>query len=396
MTDERTALATRLMHAGLAGFENGAAPVNMPVVRTSTVRFASSADYERLHKQRHDGEDVATYGRHGTATHRALEAVIGELEGAAHALLAPSGASAITLVFLALLSPGDHVLIQDSVYGPVRERIEPLLARFGIAATYFAAQDGPPRHALRATTRLVYVESPSSFLYEVVDLPAFGAFAREHGLLLAADNTYSAGVLHRPLEHGAHISIQATTKYIGGHSDIMQGAVATNDRALALRLRDTHDALGLAVGADDAYLALRGARTLGVRLAQHARHALAIAEYLQTESAVARVYHPALPDDPSHALWRRDFQGANGLVSFAFARGKTPDATRAFVDALRLFAQGASWGGFESLALIAPASRLRVHGYFTEDAPVVRLHAGLEDPADLIDDLRRAFRLTCT
>jgi cysteine-S-conjugate beta-lyase len=393
--DERVhALSTRLLHAGLGAFDDGAAPVSVPVVRTSTVRFASSAEHERLQRLRHDGENVATYGRHGTATHRALEAAIGELEGATHTLLAPSGLSAITLVFLSLLAPGDHVLIQDSVYGPVRERIEPLLARLGIEATYFAAQNGPPRDALRANTRLVYVESPSSFLYEIIDLPAFGAFAREHGLILAADNTWSAGWLHQPLAHGAHVSIQATTKYAGGHSDLMQGAVSTNDAALAQRLRDTHEALGLSVGADDAWLALRGIRTIGVRLAQHARHALAIADYLQGERAVARVFHPALPDDPGHALWQRDFRGANGLVSFAFTPRHDAAHARAFVDTLRLFSHGASWGGFESLALVAPAARLRAHSYVRNETPVVRLHAGLEDPSDLIDDLRRAFRLT--
>jgi cysteine-S-conjugate beta-lyase len=396
MTSRRTdALATRVLHSGLAGFEGGTAPVNVPVVRTSTLRFASSDDYERLRQQRHDGENVATYGRHGTATHRALEAAIGELEGAAHTLLAPSGLSAISLVFLTLLAPGDHALIQDSVYGPVRERVEPLLARLGIDISYFHAQDGVPRDALRPNTRLVYVESPGSFLYEIIDLPALGAWAAEQGLVVAADNTWSAGWLHQPLKHGAHVSIQATTKYAGGHSDLMQGAVSTQDAVLWHRLRDTHEALGLSVGADDASLTLRGIRTLGVRLAQHARHSLQVAEYLQGEAAVARVFHPALPDDPGHALWRRDFSGANGLVSFAFAAPHA-DRAHAFIDALRLFAHGASWGGFESLALLAPASRLRQQRYFVSDLPVVRLHAGLEDPADLIDDLRHAFRLTCT
>ncbi|MDR5740037.1 cystathionine beta-lyase [Caballeronia sp. LZ016] len=396
MTARAHALSTRLLHAGLGAFDDsGAAPVNVPVVRTSTVRFGSGADYERLHRLRHDGENVATYGRHGTATHRALEAAIGELEGADHTLLAPSGMAAITLAFLSLLSPGDHALIQDSVYGPVRERLEPLLARLGVDVTYFAAKDGVPAHALRPATRLVYVESPGSFLYEIADLPALGAFAEQHGLILAADNTWSAGWLHQPLAHGAHVSVQASTKYIGGHSDLMQGAISTNDPGLALRFRDTHEALGLAVGADDAYLALRGIRTLGVRLARHAQNALEVARFLQQERAVARVFHPALPDDPGHALWRRDFSGANGLVSFAFADGDIARAGR-FIDSLQLFSLGASWGGYESLALLAPPSRLRPHSYFSGDAPVVRLHVGLEDAADLIDDLRRAFRLTCT
>ncbi|AUT72310.1 cystathionine beta-lyase [Paraburkholderia hospita] len=385
-------LLTRVLRAGAPPFEDGAAPVNVPVVRTSTVRFESDADRVELHHRREAGEPVGTYGRHGMATHRALEAAIGELEGASEVLLAPSGLSAITLVFIALLSPSDHVLVQDSVYGPVRERAEPLLTRLGVSFSYFSASEGVPAAHVRPNTRLIYAESPSSFFYEVVDLPALATFAREHGILLAADNTWGAGLLYRPLALGADISLQATTKYLGGHSDLMQGAVSTANATLARKLRDTHDALGLSVGADDAYLALRGIRTLAVRLAQHGRNALEVAQYLQAERhAVARVFHPALPDDPGHALWRRDFAGANGLVSFAL-RHADHDKARAFIDALRLFGIGASWGGYESLALIAPPSRVREHSYWRGSEPVVRLHVGLEDPADLIDDLKQAFR----
>jgi cystathionine beta-lyase len=385
-------LLTRVLHAGSPPFADGVAPVNVPVVRTSTVRFEDNTARESLQHRREAGEQVGTYGRHGMATHRALEAAIGELEGASHVVLAPSGLSAVSLVFVALLSPGDHVLVQDSVYGPVRERVEPLLTRLGVSFSYFSASDGVPESLVREETRLVYVESPSSFLYEVVDLPALSAFAHEHGLLLAADNTWGAGLLYRPLALGADIAIQATTKYLGGHSDLMQGAVSTSNPALARTLRDTHEALGLSVGADDAYLALRGIRTLAVRLAQHGRNALEVGEYLQTErQAVERVFHPALPDDPGHALWRRDFKGSNGLVSFALRKASREQAN-AFVDALRLFGIGASWGGYESLALLAPQSRLREHSYWRGTEPVVRLHVGLEDPADLIRDLGQAFR----
>jgi cystathionine beta-lyase len=385
-------LPTRVLHAGAPAFDGGAAPVNAPLVRTSTVRFRDDAARAELHHRREAGEAVATYGRHGTATHRALEAALGELEGAEHVLLAPSGLAAISLTFIALLSPGDHVLVQDSVYGPVRERIEPLLTRLGVSFTYFSASAGLPTRDVRAQTRLIYAESPSSFLYEVIDLPALAAFARQHGVLLAADNTWGAGVLYRPLDLGADISIQAITKYVGGHSDLMQGAVAVKDRDVARRLRDTHEALGLSVGADDAWLALRGVRTLAVRLAQHQRHALEVAHYLaDATDVVARVFYPALPDDPGHALWRRDFHGANGLVSFALRDASHADAV-AFVDALRLFAIGASLGGYESLALIAPAARLASHSCWRGGAPVVRLHVGLEDPRDLIDDLAQAFR----
>ncbi|MDR6382422.1 cystathionine beta-lyase [Paraburkholderia caribensis] len=391
MTARDDHLLTRVVHAGSPPFDQGAAPVNVPVVRTSTVRFASDADRVELNHRREAGEPVSTYGRHGMATHRALEAAIAELEGADEVLLAPSGLSAVSLVFIALLSPGDHVLVQDSVYGPVRERVEPLLTRLGVAVSYFSASDGVPMASVRPNTRLVYAESPSSFLYEVVDLPALAAFAREHRIVLAADNTWGAGLLYRPLALGADISVQAITKYLGGHSDLMQGAVSTANPALAGKLRAAHDALGLSVSADDAYLALRGIRTLAVRLAQHGRNAFEVAQYLQSErKAISRVFHPALPDDPGHALWRRDFTGANGLVSFAL-RNADQSKARAFVDALRLFGIGASWGGYESLALVAPLSRVREHSYWRGDEPVVRLHIGLEDPADLIADLRQAF-----
>ena len=385
-------LLTRVLHAGSPPFADGVAPVNVPLVRTSTVRFANDAVRATLHHRREAGEPVSTYGRHGMATHRALEAAISELEGASDVLLAPSGLSAISLVFIALLSPGDHVLVQDSVYGPVRERVEPLLTRLGVSFSYFSASDGVPAALVRAETRLIYVESPSSFLFEVIDLPALAAFAREHSVLLAADNTWGAGLLYQPLALGADIAIQATTKYLGGHSDLMQGAVSTSNPSLARTLRDSHDALGLSVGADDAYLALRGIRTLAVRLAQHGRNALEVAQYLQTErSAVERVFYPALHDDPGHALWWRDFKGANGLVSFALRQASREQAN-AFVDALRLFGIGASWGGYESLALVAPHSRVREHSYWRGSEPIVRLHVGLEDPADLIGDLRQALR----
>jgi cysteine-S-conjugate beta-lyase len=384
-------LATRLIHAGAPPFRDGSAPVNVPVVRTSTVRFESEASHAELQAQRAAGARVGTYGRHGTQTHRALEEAIAELEGARDVLLTPSGLSAISLVFVSLLSPGDHVLVQDSVYGPVRERVEPLLARLGVSFTYFSAAQGAPHALRRENTRLIYVESPGSFLYEMVDLPAIAAFAREHRLLVAADNTWGAGLLYQPLALGADISIQAATKYLGGHSDLMQGVVSTADEALGRRLGETHEALGLSTGADDAYLTLRGMRTLGVRLAHHARGALAVASHLEQERHASRVFHPALPADPGHALWLRDFSGANGLVSFAL-RNADEHRAAAFVDALELFGIGASWGGYESLALIAPRRRLRMHSCWTGDDPVIRLHIGLEAPDDLIADLHDAFR----
>jgi len=227
----------------------------------------------------------------------------------------------------------------------------------------------------------------------VLDLPQLSAFARRHGVLLAVDNTWGAGLLYQPLALGADLSIQAVTKYLSGHSDLMQGAIAIKDAQLAQRIAQTHEALGLSVGADDAYLALRGVRTLAVRLAQHAAHAFQVAQYLALHPAIGRVFHPALPHDPGHALWLRDFKGSNGLVSFAFRQGSST-AVAAFVDALKLFGLGASWGGYESLVLPAPAARLAGQSYWQGSQPVVRLHIGLEDPDDLLEDLEQGLRLS--
>lgn len=383
--------ATRLLHAGAPALRDGAGPVNVPVVRASTVRFGSTAEHADHHHRRAAGERVASYGRHGMDTHRALEDAVTTLEGGHRAFLAPSGLAAITLVLVALLSPGDHALVSDSVYSPVRRVDATLLQRLGITLEYFSPSRDDLETRIRPNTRLVYLESPSSLLYEVLDLPAIAATARARGIPVAADNTWSGGWFYQPLRLGASISIQAATKYIAGHSDVMQGIVVTDSAGISERIATAYEALGLTVGADDAYLALRGVRTLPVRLAQHQRHATQVAEWLQGQPLVGRVFYPALPSDPGHALWRRDFSGASGLVSFAFDRRTDARAADAFVDALRLFGIGASWGGYESLALVAQPERLREHSAWGGTEPVVRLHIGLEEPQDLIGDLAQAF-----
>ena len=387
----RTGRATRLLHAGAPALRGGSGPVNVPVVRTSTVRFESSAAYADLHHRRSAGERLATYGRHGLDTHRALEDAVTALEGGHRAFLTPSGLSAITLVLVALLSPGDHALVADSVYSPVRRVDDTLLQRLGITLEYFSPSQDDLVAKIRPDTKLIYVESPSSLLYEVLDLPALTAVARAHGIPVATDNTWSGGWFHQPLALGANISIHAATKYISGHSDVMQGIVVTDSPELSAKIATAHEALGLTIGADDAYLALRGLRTLPVRLAQHQRHATQVAEWLLDQPQVSRVFYPALPSDPSHALWKRDFSGANGLVSFAFEEGVAARAGEQFIDALRFFGIGASWGGYESLALVAAPERVREHSFWAGTQPVVRLHIGLEDPQDLIGDLAQAF-----
>lgn len=387
----RTGRATRLLHAGAPALRGGSGPVNVPVVRTSTVRFENSAAYAEHHHRRSAGERLATYGRHGLDTHRALEDAVTALEGGHRAFLTPSGLSAITLVLVALLSPGDHALVADSVYSPVRRVDDTLLQRLGITLEYFSPSQDDLAAKIRSNTRLVYLESPSSLLYEVLDLPALSAIARAYGISVATDNTWSGGWFYQPLALGANISIHATTKYISGHSDVMQGIVVTGSAALSAKIALAYEALGLTVGADDAYLALRGVRTLPVRLAQHQRHATQVAQWLLAQPQVSRVFYPALPSDPGHALWQRDFSGASGLVSFAFEDGVDARSAEAFVDALTFFGIGASWGGYESLALVAAPERVREHSFWTGTQPVVRLHIGLEDPQDLIADLEQAF-----
>lgn len=387
---------TRLVHAGSPEPKGGSGPVNVPVVRTSTVRFADTATHAALNRQRAAGERVATYGRHGLDTHQALEAAVASLEGGYRSVLAPSGLSAIVLVLLATLAPGDHALVSDSVYSPVRKVDKSLLQRYGIEVEYFSPARDDLESRIRANTRLLYLESPSSLLYEVLDLPALAAVARRHGVLVAADNTWSGGLYYQPLALGAHISIQAATKYLAGHSDVMMGVVTVDSAELSRRIGVAYDALGLSVGADDAYLTLRGLRTLDVRLARHHQNALTVADYLARHADVEQVYYPALPGDAGHALWQRDFSGASGLVSFAFKHPEAAAAAR-FIDALTYFSIGASWGGYESLALEAAPERLAEHSAWRDagkGGSVVRLHIGLENSLDLIDDLERAFGAT--
>jgi len=387
---------TRLLHAGAPRLRNGVGPVNVPVVRTSTVRFEDIETLaDRQHRRSH-GERIATYGRHGLDTHEALEDALCTLEGGHRAFLTPSGLSAITLVLLALLGPGDHALVSDTVYAPLRRVDQTLLQRLGVQIQYFSPAHDNLDALIRTNTRLVYVESPGSLLFDVLDLPALTAIARARGVPVAIDNTWSGGWFLQPLRLGANISIQAATKYIAGHSDVMQGAVVVDGQAVADRIANAHEALGLTIGADDAYLALRGLRTLPVRLAQHQRNATEVAQWLQRQPQVARTFYPALPEDPGHALWRRDFTGASGLVSFALL-GTDHAAAGRLVNAFRLFSIGASWGGYESLALVAPAERLNASRTWQEhgnNAPVIRLHVGLEDPRDLIADLQQAFQHT--
>ena len=386
-------LDTLLQHTGIAEFDphTGAAPVALPSLRTSTVRFRDLDALDAAQAARSKGERRVTYGRAGMETHAALEDVFCKLEGGSRAFLASSGLGAITLAMMALLDAGDHVLIADCAYGPVRTLDATVLRRFGIKSTYCRGTVDAFERKRQPETRMLYVESPGSLLFEMLDLPALADYAHQHDLLLVVDNTWGSGYIYQPLALGADVSVVAGTKYVGGHSDLMLGAVVVKDAALAKRVGDNHYALGMSVSADDAWLALRGVRTLPIRMKECARNALAVCGFLAARPEVARVYHPAWPDDPGHALWKRDCTGSNGMLAVALKFDTA--AARRFVNALTLFGIGYSWGGFESLVQLVDPAALRVHGYWPDDGhAVVRLHIGLESPDDLIADLAQALR----
>lgn len=381
---------TRLAHAGRPALEGANGPVNVPVVRTSTVRFKNIESMYACVKRRAAGELVSTYGRQGMDTHRALEEAMCALECGTRAFLAPSGLAAISLTLLALTGPGDHILVTDSVYEPVRKLDAGHLARTGVQVSYFDPNTQDIKEQLRPNTRVVYVETPGSLLYEMIDLEPIVAVCKARGILVVVDNTWASGYLFNPLDHGADVSLMAGTKYVSGHSDVMLGVVVTGNEEVAAKLKKTYEALGVAVSADDVYLALRGLRTLAVRMNQHESNALKVAQWLAEHPRVAQVYYPPLETDAGYAIWRKCFRGANGLLSVAF-KDWSQDEVFSVADRLDLFDIGASWGGFESLVLPATSEKLSSHRSWKRAAGVLRLHIGLESPADLICDLGSAL-----
>jgi len=374
--------STRLLHSGRDRSLTGPF-VNPPVVHASTVLFPTVEDMQQ-NRQRY------SYGRFGTPTSDALELAMNELEGADGTVLCPSGLAAATVAFLAVVSAGDHVLVTDSVYGPVRRLIDGLLRRLGVEATYYDPTIGGDIAGLfKPNTKIVYAESPGSLTFEMQDLPALAAAAHARNALVLFDNTWATPLHFRALDHGADLSIISGTKYLGGHADVMLGTVAARGQ-LWTRLRQTYRDMGLHVGPDDMYLALRGIRTLPIRLEHHARSAMAVATWLQGRPEVTRVLYPALPGDPGHALWKRDMTGASGLFAIVM-RGWSEAQAMRFIDSLELFGIGASWGGYESLATLPHLDGIRSVTPRHLEGPLIRLHIGLEDPADLIADLERGF-----
>ena len=362
--------------------------VNPPVYHASTILSPNLAAWERRDPAKRF--ETVRYGLYGTPTTFALEEALARIEGGYRAMLMCSGLAAITAPLQACLKCGDHLLMVDSAYGPTRNFCDKVLTRCGVATTYYDPLIGEGiARLMRPNTRVVYVESPGSLTFEVQDVPAIAAVAHEMGALVLMDNTWASPLLFASFAHGVDISIHAATKYITGPSDVMLGAVIASE-ATYLPVRTMAAELGHCAAPDDAYLALRGLRTLGVRLERHQRNALAVARWLQARPEVARVLYPALPEDPGHALWRRDFTGASGLFGVILRPAPQP-AVHALVDALDLFGIGASWGGFESLIVPTRPARQRSATRWAPEGPTLRLHIGLEDPQDLIEDLERGF-----
>ncbi len=394
MSDKRSGSAgagvnTRLAHIGndprsYHGF------VNPPVVHASTVLFPDVATMEARSQK-------YTYGTRATPTTDALCDAFNELEGSAGTILVPSGLAAISIPFLAYLSAGDHALIVDSVYAPCRHFCNTMLKRMGVEVEYYDPEIGAGIEALiRPNTRLVHTEAPGSNTFEMQDIRAISEAAHRHDCVVTMDNTWATPLFFRPLDFGVDVSIHATTKYPSGHSDIVMGSVSANARHWQ-RLEDTRIAMGICAAPDDSYQMLRGLRTMGIRLEHHQKSTLEIATWLEGHEEVARVLHPALPSFPGHEIWKRDFKGSTGVFSFVLSTdvGNARAKTHAFLDTLRYFGLGYSWGGYESLAVAVNLSDRTIRKG-PEDGVVIRLQIGLEDVADLKQDLEAGFAAAAT
>jgi len=378
---------TKLVHMARNHAEAETQAVNPPVIRASTVLYRDTDALKSIRTRREGNERVFSYGARGTPTTFALEDAITDIEQGVRTMLFPTGLAAIAHVFLSVLKPGNHCLLSESIYGPARAIATRYLRPRGIDCEFYPGGHEEVAKRLRPETRLVYVEIPGSIIYDLQDLPAIAALLKDReNTLLAADNTWGAPGLYRPIPLGADISVIAITKYIAGHSDLVMGSVTANARTADQLCYDA-GLLGQTVSPDDAYTALRGLRTASARIAMHQAHAMEVIRWLEEQPQVDRVLYPPLPSHPSHEIWKRDFTGANGLLSVAFKPQVTQEDVDRMVDRLKLFGIGASWGGYESLAMVYPQGG--IHGW--TGGALVRLHIGLEDPADIIADLQQAF-----
>ena len=370
---------TRIVASGREYAEHGI--VNPAVYHASTIMFPTV-------KALHDRDQDYIYGRRGTPTSRAVETAIAALEGGHDCKVSPSGLAAISTTLLAFLKTGDHLLVTDAVYHPARQFCDSILMRLGIETTYYDPLAGKTiASLLRPNTRLVYCESPGSQTMEVQDIPAIVEAAHKHGCYVLLDNTWAGGHYFKAFEHGCDISVQAATKYIVGHSDAMLGSTVCNKETWP-QFKDTYETMGQFAGPDDMYLALRGLKTLDVRLERHMRNAIKVAEWLRGRIEVETVLYPALSNSSGHEIWKRDFTGSSGLFSIVL-KPASEAAVAAMLDDLTLFGMGYSWGGFESL--VVPFRPHRTATTWTPEGPCLRFHIGLENTDDLIDDLKNGF-----
>ena len=384
--DKTTKIETRLAHAGRTPHDHHGA-VNPPVYHASTILQPTLDAWEAVSKPGYDGY---VYGRNGTPTSRAFETAMAEIYRADDAVAVSSGLAAISVALMTHTKAGDQILVSDSAYYPTRKFCNAVLAKYGVETSYYDPTVGAAiGDLIRPNTALVFTESPGSLTFEVQDIPAIAAAAHAHGAKLVTDNTWATALYFNPFDQGADVVVEAATKYVSGHSDVMIGVVLGRG-VDAPQLRATALALGNCSGPDDLYLAQRGLRTMAVRLARNQENGLALARWLQARPEVARVLHPALAEDPGHAIWRRDFTGASGLFSIVLHPVAKP-ALAAFLDGLTLFGMGASWGGYESLMIPSDPRKIRTATRWDMPGPLLRIHAGLEDPADLIADLEAGF-----
>ena len=374
---------TRLAHIGnnprdFHGF------VNPPVVRASTVLFP---DYATMR----DRTQRYTYGTHGTPTTDALCHALNELENAEGTILAPSGLAAITVPVLSFVEAGMHMLVVDSLYTPNRRFCDTLVSRYGVEVEYFSPHLGEGfAELMRDNTGIVMLEAPASNSFEMCDVPLLSKIAHDRNpdCVVMMDNTWATPLFFKPLDHGVDVSLHALTKYPGGHADVLMGSASANERCWP-QLREGVTALGVCVGGDDAYLVLRGLRTMGIRLERHQKTTMELCQWLQSHDRVSRVLYPALPDDPGYDLWKRDFKGASGLFGFVI-EGIDRETGGKFLDALNVFGLGYSWAGYESLAVMPDFSD-RMLADPPGEGVTFRIQVGLEDAQDLIDDLERGF-----
>ena len=382
----RLSRQTELLHGDYVP-PSGFAAFPTAIHHASTVLFDN---VEAMRARNWQEKTGYTYGLHGTPTSFTLEARLAAIEGGTHCLLAPSGLAAISMIDLALLKSGDDMLIPDNVYSPNRELGNWLKQDFGISVRFYDPLVGSGIDALiQSNTRLIWTEAPGSISMEVPDIPAICDAARKRGVLVALDNTWSAGLAFSAFDHGADISMQALTKYQSGGSDVLMGAVITRDKELNLKLETAHMRLGLGIGMDDAFLVLRGLPSMKVRFDAHDAGARDVAAWLKGRAEIAKVLHPAFPDCPGHETWKRDFSGAAGLFSVLFDPQYTEEQTDCFVDSLKLFKIGFSWGGAHSLCVPYRMQTMRRH--WPHQGQLVRFNVGLEDSQDLIADIESAL-----